>query len=162
MKKLLLTLVTIAAVSVGLPAVADAQLEEEANWQQDDWNNGGNSYAEFDQEYRHIWNGIRHGLGDGSYTPREANYFYRQMQNIRARADWQARSGYYDGGQIQAALEQLHDRMHNVHERGHDRQQQYYYGNRGGYGYGQPSAYGNPYGYRDQNRGNNWYSGDRR
>ena len=155
MKKLILALVATTAITVGLPAVANAHPDEDAGWQQDDWNNGGDSYAEFDQEYRHIWNGIRHGVSDGSYTPREANYFYRQMQIIRARADWQARSGYYDGGQIQASLEQLHDRMHYAHERGHDREQQYYYGNRDDYGYGRRSAYGDAYGYRDPNQGYN-------
>ena len=161
MKKLLFTLGTIAAVTAGWPVVANAHPDDDAYQQSDDWSNGGESYAEFDQEYRHIWNGIQHGVSDGSYTPREANYFYRQMQNIRAQADWQARQGYYDGGQIQASLERLHERMHGAHERGHERQDWYGYGNRGD-GYRQPSTYADPYGYRGQNQGYNLYFGVRR
>src|SRR5258708_14307986 len=49
----------------------------------DDWNNGGDSYAEFNQEYQHIWQGIQHGLSDGSYTRRQAQGFYRAMQQIK-------------------------------------------------------------------------------
>ena len=91
----------------------------------DDWNNGGDSYAEFNQEYRHIWAGIQHGLSDGSYTPRQARYFYRAMQQIRARADWMQRSGRYNPRDIQVRLERLHDTMHDAHERGHERQDAY-------------------------------------
>ena len=165
MKKLILGLIASAAIVIGLPAPANAHPDDDGYQQQDDWNNGGDSYAEFDQEYRHIWNGIQHGLNDGSYTPREANYFYRQMQNIRAQADWQARSGYYDGGRIQASLEQLHDRMHVTHEHGHEREDLYGngYGNRG-YGFGQPWPYADPYGYRNrgQTQGFSIYFGSRR
>ena len=165
MKKVILGLMASAAVAISFPTAANAHPDEDAYQQQNDWNNGGDSYAEFDQEYRHIWDGIQHSLNDGSYTPREANYFYRQMQNIRAQADWQARSGYYDGGRIQVSLEQLHDRMHVTHERGHEREDRsgYGYGNRG-YGYGQPSPYADPYGYRyrGQNQGFSIFFGTRR
>ncbi|MBC7637061.1 MAG: hypothetical protein H7251_15820 [Acetobacteraceae bacterium] len=163
MNKLILGLMASAALGICMPTAASAHPDEDAYQQQDDWNNGGDSYAEFDQEYRHIWNGIQHGLNDGSYTPREANYFYRQMQIIRAKADWQARRGYYDGGRIQASLEQLHDRMHNAHGRGHEREDWYGSGYRG-YGYGQPSTYADPYGdrYRSQDQGFSVYFGTRR
>ena len=171
MKKLILGLIATAAIGIGLPATANAHPDDDDYQQQDDWNNGGNSYAEFDQEYRHIWNGIQHGVNDGSYTPREANYFYRQMQTIRAQADWQARRGYYDGEAIQASLERLHDRMHVSHERGHEGEDWYSngygngygYGNRT-YGYGQYSPYADPYGYRyrGQNQGFSIYFGTRR
>lgn len=160
MKTLLLTLfVAAAAFNIGRPAVANAHLAEAANWQQDDWNNGGDSYAAFDQEYRHIWDGIRHGVNDGSYTPREADYFYQQLQAIRVRADWQARRGFYDGDQIQTWLEHLHDRMHTAHQRGHD--DRYNYGNADGYGDGQP-GYGNPYGDPDPRAGYSFSFGIRR
>jgi hypothetical protein len=91
----------------------------------DAWNNGGATYADFNQEYRHIWQGIQHGLSDGSYTRRQAQGFYRAMQQIRARANWMDRSGRYDPEDIQARLERLHDTMHDAHEQGHERQDRY-------------------------------------
>lgn len=94
----------------------------------DDWSNGGNSYAEFNQEYQHILDGIQHGLSDGSYTHRQAQWFYRSMQQIRARANWMERSGRYDPQDIQDRLERLHNMMHAAHERGHQLQDRYGYG----------------------------------
>ena len=91
----------------------------------DTWNNGGASYADFNQEYQHIWQGIQHGLSDGSYTRRQAQGFYRAMQQIKARADWMQRSGRYDPQDTQARLERLHDTMHDAHEQGHERQDRY-------------------------------------
>ena len=94
---------------------------------QDDetWNNGGATYQDFSQEYQHIWQGIQHGVSDGSYTRRQAQGFYRAMQQIKARADWMQRSGRYDPQDTQARLERLHDTMHDAHERGHERQDRY-------------------------------------
>ena len=89
------------------------------------WNNGGANYADFNQEYQHIWQGIQHGVSDGSYTRRQAQGFYRSMQQIKARADWMERSGRYDSEDTQARLERLHETMHSAHERGHDRQDRY-------------------------------------
>ena len=91
----------------------------------DDWNSNIGSYDEFNQEYRHIWQGIQHGLGDGAYTHRQAQGFYRAMQQIKARADWMQRSGRYDPGDIQARLERLHQVMHDAHEAGHEAQDRY-------------------------------------
>ena len=88
----------------------------------DAWNNGGATYADFSTEYQHIWQGIQHGLSDGSYTRWEAQRFYRAMQQIRARANWMERNGRYDPEDTQARLERLHETMHVAHERGHDRQ----------------------------------------
>ena len=89
------------------------------------WNNGGASYADFNQEYQHIWQGIQHGLSDGSYTRRQAQGFYRAMQQIRARANWMERNGRYDPEDTQARLERLHETMHAAHERGHERLDRY-------------------------------------
>ncbi|MDB5416836.1 MAG: hypothetical protein JWP50_255 [Phenylobacterium sp.] len=138
MNKLLVALLATSAIGLGAPAVATAH-PDDGYAAQDDWNNGGDSYDEFNQEYQHIWNGIQHGLGDGSYTPRQAQQFFRAMQQIRARADWMERSGYYDPQDIQNRLERLHDYMHMAHERGHERLDRRF----GYYGYGDNSGYYN-------------------
>src|SRR5437879_9664257 len=104
MKKLLVALLATSTMAFAVPALSHEH-PDEAYAQADDWNNGGDSYAEFNQEYRHIWQGIQHGLSDGSYTPQQAQRFYRSMQQIRARADWMARRGDYDPNDIQQRLE---------------------------------------------------------
>ncbi len=86
MRTVWLSLIASVAIAAGLPTVANAHPEEEPGYS-DDWNNGGGSYEEFSHEYQHIWNGIQHGLQDGSYSRWEANGFFRQMQAIRARAN---------------------------------------------------------------------------
>ncbi len=91
----------------------------------DTWNNGGDTYAEFDQEYQHIWQNIQHGVSDGSYTRRQAQGFYRSMQQIRSRANHMERQGRYDPEDTQARLERLHETMHAAHERGHELQDRY-------------------------------------
>jgi outer membrane receptor protein involved in Fe transport len=98
---------------------------QDSHHDDDAWNNGGATYADFDQEYQHIWQGIQHGLSDRSYTRREAQGFYRAMQQIRARANWMERSGRYDPEDTQARLESLHEAMHAAHERGHERLDRY-------------------------------------
>jgi hypothetical protein len=119
MKTLLLGIVTAASLAIAAPALAHP--DDERGVIVDDWNNGGDNYGEFNQEYRHIWQGIQHGLDDGSYMPRQAQYFFRAMQQIRARADWQERRGDYDPEDIQGRIERLHETMHVAHARGHDR-----------------------------------------
>ena len=101
-------------------AIQDSQ-QQDTHGEDDSWNNGGASYSDFNAEYQHIWQGIQHGLSDGSYTRREAQRFYRAMQQIRSRADWMERNGRYDPQDTQARLERLHEAMHAAHERGHDR-----------------------------------------
>jgi hypothetical protein len=130
MKKLLIALLAATAVAAAAPAAFAHD--------DDDWS--AESYGQFTQHYQHIWEGIQHGVSDGSYTPSQARYFYRQLQNIRGRAEWQSRSGYYDPQDINDRLEDLHDRMHVAHERGHDRLDSYGYG-AGAYSYA-------PYSYR--------------
>ncbi len=104
-------------------AVQNSQNSQNGN----DWQSDGLSYAEFNQEYRHIFQGIQHGVSDGSYTQRQARSFYRQLQQIRARADAMQRYGRYDPDETQARLERLHDTMHQAHEDGHDAQDRYNY-----------------------------------
>lgn len=47
------------------------------------------------------------------------------------RADWERRTGQFDPEEISDRLQDLHERMHIAHERGHERMN-----NDWGYGYG--------------------------
>lgn len=132
MKKLMMALLATATFAVATPALAH---DDDDGWRPD-------SYAEFGQSYQHIWQGIQHGLGDGSYTPREARYFYGQLRQIQRKAYWEERSGEFDPEDIAEDLQQLHQRMHVAHERGHERlNDDWNYSGNGGYA----SPYGNQY-----------------
>lgn len=166
MKKFIIAMLASSALAMAVPVVAQAHDQQDVASSDESWNNGGETYADFDQEYQHIWQGIQHGLSDGSYTRRDAYRFYRQMRNIRARANWEQQSGNYDPEATQAQLESLHERLHIAHERGHQRLDSYGanndwrggnnggygrndggYGNNGG-GYGANNGYGgNQYGH---------------
>ena len=111
MKSLLFGLAAAATLAVAAPALAH---DEDEAWHVD-------SYSSFGQQYQHIQEGIRHGISDGSYTRWQAQRYYRELQTIRARADWEERTGDFDPEEISQSLEQLHARMHVAHERGHDR-----------------------------------------
>lgn len=120
MKKLLGALLAAAAIgAVASPALA---------YPGDDDDRPGygqyfGGYQNFDELYRHDWAGIQHGLSDGSYTPGEARYFAMQLRGIRQReAYYRARDGWlspWEGRDIQARLERLHEVMHQAHEDGH-------------------------------------------
>ncbi len=128
MKKLFIVLLATSAMTAAIPAIAMAHPEPAVVQDHDDdnsWNNGGASYVDFNQEYQHIWQGIQHGVSDGAYSRRQASSFYRAMQRIRAHADSDQRRGEFDPETTQAQLEQLHQRMHDAHENGHDRQDSY-------------------------------------
>lgn len=111
MKALLFGLAAAASLAVAAPALAH---DEDEAWHVD-------SYTSFNQQYRHIWQGIQHGIGDGSYTRWQAQRYARELQSIRARADWEERTGDFDPEEISQSLEQLHASMHVAHERGHER-----------------------------------------
>jgi len=112
MKKLILAALATSLIAVAAPALAHEGGD-------DDWT--VESYGGFTQQYHHIWDGIQHGASDGSYSPRQAQYFYGQLRSIQARADWEQRTGRFDPEEISDRLERLHDRMHVAHERGHER-----------------------------------------
>jgi hypothetical protein len=134
MKKLVLAaLGATSLIAVAAPALAHEGDDE-------DW--AIESYDAFGQQYHHIWDGIQHGMSDGSYTPGEANYFYRQLRSIQARADWEQRAGQFDPEEISERLQNLHERMHIAHERGHERMDNGGWGDRYGYS---PDGY-RPYG----------------
>lgn len=128
MKKLILA----ALAAASLAAVAAPALAHEGD--DDDWSI--ESYDAFAQQYHHIWDGIQHGMSDGSYSPGQAQYFYRQLRGIQARADWEQRTGQFDPEEISDRLQDLHERMHVAHERGHERMNnEWGYGSGYGYGY---------------------------
>jgi opacity protein-like surface antigen len=149
MKKLLGALLAAAAIgAVASPALAHPDDEDD---------NGGYSqyfggYQNFDALYQHDWQGIQHGLSDGSYTPREARYFAMQLRGIRQReAYFRSRDGWLspqEGRDIQVRLERLHEVMHQAHEDGHASQDDWN-GTSPGYrnynGYDQNNGYGGYY-----------------
>ena len=112
MKKLILAALAASLLAVAVPALAH-------EGDDDDW--GIDSYPSFTQQYHHIWDGIQHGVSDGSYSPRQAQYFYQQLRDIQRRADWEQRTGRFDPEEISDRLDALHERMHVAHERGHER-----------------------------------------
>ncbi len=146
MKTLLIALLAGSTLAATLPLTAQAHENEnygysQGRWANDDWNNGGDNYAEFNQEYQHVWQGIQHGLNDGSLSRQQAWRFSRELRSIQGRAYWQQRQGGYNSGEAQSQLEQLHERIHAIHNRSHDGRS--YYGAGQDYRYGQ--TYGNGY-----------------
>lgn len=133
MKKVLLALLATSTLAIAAPALAH---------EGDDWDDDANvpTYELFQQQSHHIWDGIQHGLNDGSYTPAQANYFYRELRRIQQQAAWDARRGYYNPQWTEAQLTRLHDRMHVAHERGHERLDSGW-GSNGYYGYAPDSRY---------------------
>lgn len=137
MKKLIGVLLAAAAIgAVASPALANDDDDGIHNRGRYSQYFGG--YQTFEDLYRHDWQGIQHGLGDGSYTRQEARYFVRQLQDIRRReAYYRSRDGWlspWEGGDIQARLERLHQAMHEAHEDGHDVQDDDWRGTSPGYG----------------------------
>ncbi len=124
MKKLIGSL--LAAVAIG--AVASPALAHPDDDDDDQDVRGGYSqyfggYQNFEDLYRHDWQGIQHGLSDGSYTRREAQSFALQLRDIRQREAWyRSRDGWLspqEGRDIQFRLQRLHAVMHQAHEDGH-------------------------------------------
>jgi hypothetical protein len=113
MKRFLLGLTAVAALAAAAPALAHDHDDD------DDWQ--VQRYDGYGQEYRHIMEGIQHGVSDGSFTPYQARRFYGELQAIRARADWDARHGVDSSGETAWRLRRLHEQMHVIHERGHER-----------------------------------------
>lgn len=142
MKGLLLTLTAAAALATAGQAVAHPYDETYGGYAQggyysqgSDWQNqGGGDYVAFEAQYAHDIEGIRHGLSDGSFSRYQASVYYRELQDIRRAAWISEQRGGYDDGHIQRRLETLHARMHQAHERGHERQRyDYGYDDQGGY-----------------------------
>ena len=143
MKKLIGALLAAAAIgAVAGPALAHDDDDDDRNVASYGQYFGG--YQNFDALYQHDWAGIRHGLSDGSYTPREARYFVMQLRDIRQReAYYRSRDGWLspqEGRDLQFRLERLHQVMHQAHEEGHAAQDDWNNTSPGygGYGYNRP------------------------
>ncbi len=90
------------------------------------WNNGGDTYAEFQQEAQHIERVIQHGLRDGTIPRFKAKQFYRELQSIRRAAYIDAQRGGFEGDYVQARLERLDAWVDATHDRNHDRRDENY------------------------------------
>ncbi len=146
MKRILMTLAAVATLATASQAMAHPDDHDEDGYQNgSDWNNRGGDYNSFQAQYQHDIEGIQHGLNDGSLSRYQASVYFRELQDIRRAAYYSQSRGGYDNRYIQRRLEVLHARMHQAHDRGHDRQDRYYggYGNSNGYGY----RHGNSNGY---------------
>jgi hypothetical protein len=123
MNRLVVALLATSSIAFAIPALAHPE-HPAPNATAEQWNNGGANYADFDQEYQHIWQEIQHGLGDGAYTRPQAQQYMRTMQDIRSRAEAMEREGRYDPQDTQARLQRLHETMHDAHAEGHALQDQ--------------------------------------
>jgi hypothetical protein len=79
---------------------------------------GVEPYDDFGADYRPISEDIQRGRETASTRPTR---YYRQLQQIRSRADWQQRSGRFDSEEIDMCLTQLRQNMHAGREDGRDR-----------------------------------------
>ena len=124
MKKLIGALLAAAAIgAVAGPALAYPDDDDDDDRNVPAYSQYFGGYQSFDALYQHDWQGIQHGLSDGSYTRREAQYFAGQLRDIRRReAYFRSRDGILsplEGRDIQARLERLHEVMHEAHEDSH-------------------------------------------
>lgn len=135
-------IVAAAAAALSTTGAAQAQFAGQYGYDQyrggysgaSDWSYGRGRYALFDREYRHTIDGIRHGLSDGTFSRRQADRFYRELESIRFDAMRSMRYGNYQDDYIQARMVRLHERMHFKHERNHERYDGYRpYGGYGAY-----------------------------
>lgn len=88
-----------------------------------DWNNGGDTYDEFIQEYDHTAEMIRHSVRDGTLNQRQVAGSWNELRYIRRLADTQQRRGAYNPRIIQARLDRLHEGLHLRHVAGHQAQE---------------------------------------
>jgi len=127
MKRIFITGVALAALMGAAPATAQPGHHQGGAYEQDDddWNNGGDTYAEFEEESRHILQVIQHGQRDRTISRYRAQQFYRELQSIRRAAYYDQQDGGYEGDYVQRRLERLHDRIDARHDRNHERQDRY-------------------------------------
>jgi len=127
MRKFFIAGVAWAALIGAVPATAQSTHYHGGTYEQDDddWNNGGDTYAEFQEEYQHVVQVIQHGLRDRTISRYRAQQFYRELQSIRRAAYYDQLEGGYEGDYVQSRLERLHDRIDATHDRNHERQDRY-------------------------------------
>ncbi|MDY7522804.1 hypothetical protein [Sphingomonas sp. 10B4] len=93
--------------------------QQNGYWTDESWNNGGDTYAEFQSEYQHINRGIQLAINEGSISRSEAWRFSSQLRRIQQVAYQSSRYGDYEGDYTQQRLEQLHEQIHDARERGY-------------------------------------------
>lgn len=155
MKTLFIALLASSAMAAAVPVVAQAHDYQPGGYAGgEDWNNGGATYAQFNQEYQHIAQMIRHGASDGTLNRRQIAGSFHELRYIQSLAYSQQRNGYYDPRIIQARLTRLHDGLHFRHDAAHayrDRSDQQNYGRDYGNTYNQRGDSRSDNAYRDQN-----------
>ena len=120
MKNLLIALLASSAVAGAIPAVVQAHENEQSGYSGgEDWNNGGATYVQFNEEYRHLAQMIRHGASDGTLNRRQIAGSFHELRYIQSLAYSQQRNGYYNSAMIQARLTRLHDGLHSRHDAAH-------------------------------------------
>lgn len=163
MKRVLTALLASCALAVAIPATASAHDDQDGyygnrdygnrgGYYGNDWNDnrGGNGgYDYFRAEFQHLYDGVQHGLSDGSFSRGEARQFYWAINNLRRRLDYyRYNDGYlsdWEARDIQRQLTRLHNDMHDAHANGHADRDYGYYNDRG---------YSNG---NDRDRGDNYY-----
>ena len=107
-------------------ATATAYEQYQGSYGQSDRQTESQQFDQFGEQFDHLYEGVEHGLSDGSYTRRQARQFERSINDLRRRLDWYRRNdGYLSprGRQdIEWRLEQLHNALHEVHQDGHEDQ----------------------------------------
>lgn len=144
MKRHLTALLAAGAIVTAVPTAASAQ--ERGYFGQGqyyggyyggaDWNRDNRGYNNLRRQFQHAYAGVQHGLRDGSFTRREARYFYQVIGDLRQRLDfYRDNDGYLDRREardLDRRLRRLHAAMHEAHESGHE-EQDYGYRDRGDY-----------------------------
>ncbi|MBX9745508.1 MAG: hypothetical protein K2X34_01305 [Hyphomonadaceae bacterium] len=145
MKRLLAALFAAGAIVMAAPTAASAQERGYFGQGQyyggqyggNEWNRNGRGYDNLRRQFQHAYTGVQHGLRDGSFTRREARYFYQVIGDLRQRLDfYRDNDGYLDRREardLDRRLARLHAVMHEAHEGGHE-EEDYGHGGRGDYG----------------------------
>lgn len=140
MKRLFTALLASTALLAAVPAVASAHDNGYGNGYYNngnDWDRDG-GYNGFRQEFGHLYQGVQHGLSDGSINRWQARRFFDAIADARQRLEFYRRNdGYlspWEQRDMQARLQRLHEVLHVVHERDHEREDGYGYDGNNGYG----------------------------
>jgi hypothetical protein len=142
MKRHLAALLATAALVMAVPTAASAQERGYFGQGQyyggqyggNDWNRNNRGYDSLRRQFQHAYDGVQHGLRDGSFTRREARQFYWVIGDLRERLNfYRDNDGYLDRREardIDRRLARLHANMHAAHEDGHQ-ERDYGYSDRG-------------------------------
>ena len=86
MKKLFIALLASTALLAAAPAVASAHENGYGGYYNNgnDWDRDG-GYNSFRQEFDHLYQGVQHGLSDGSINRWQARRFYDAISDARQR-----------------------------------------------------------------------------